>query len=82
MKALKIEDKPSKEYLEKICKKISKKYNIPVRKFVYGKNKYVVSVEVEKGSYSTFVVKTYYEMMCKYILFVKAYLKSKKVKVK
>lgn len=82
MKALKIDEKPSKEYLQKVCKKICKKYDLPVKKFTQMQGNLLVSIETEKGSYSTFVVQSCYEMMCKYILFVRAYIKSKKVKAK
>ena len=82
MKVLKLDHKPSKEELEKYCKKICKKYDIPVKNFEQRNGVLFVSIEVEPGSYSTFICFSYYEMMCKYILYVKAVLKNRKLKGK
>ena len=82
MKAMKIEEKLTVKELEKFCKKICKKYNIPIKKFKQSDNTLFASLEVEPGSYSTFVCVSYYEMLCKYILFVRAILKYRKLKVK
>lgn len=82
MKAMKLEEKPTVKELEKFCKKICKKYDIPIKRFEQSNNVLFVSLEVETGSYSTFVCVSYYEMLCKYILFVRAILKNRKLKVK
>ena len=82
MKAMKIEEKPTAKELEKFCKKICKKYDIPIKRFEQSNNVLFVSLEVESGTYSTFICVSYYEMLCKYILFVRAILKNRKLKVK
>lgn len=82
MKAMKLEEKPTVKELEKFCKKICKKYDIPIKRFEQSNNVLFVSLEVESGSYSTFICVSYYEMLCKYILFVRAILKNRKLKVK
>lgn len=82
MKAMKLEEKPTVKELEKFCKKICKKYDIPIKRFEQSNNVLFVSIEVESGTYSTFACVSYYEMLCKYILFVHAILKNRKLKVK
>ncbi len=82
VKALKLDHKPTKEELQKYCKKICKKYDIPVSRFEQSNGALIVNIEVEPGTYSSFVCISYYEMMCKYILFVRAILKNRKLKVK
>ena len=82
MKAMTLEEKPTAKELEKFCKKICKKYDIPIKRFEQSNNVLFVSLEVESGSYSTFICVSYYEMLCKYILFVRAILKNRKLKVK
>ena len=79
---MKLEEKPTVKELEKFCKKICKKYDIPIKRFEQSNNVLFVSLEVESGTYSTFVCVSYYEMLCKYILFVRAILKNRKLKVK
>ena len=53
-----------------------------MRRFKQKDDKLFVSIEVENGSYSTFCCLSYYESMCKYILFVKACIDNKKIGVK
>ena len=79
---IKTDEKPSKEKLEKICKSLQKKYGYKVKKFRQSDGKLFMSIEVERGSYSNLCCLSYYEAMCKYILFVKAYLDYKKLGVK
>lgn len=81
-KLLKTDEKPSKERLEKVCRSLQNKHGYIMRRFKQKEDKLFVSVEVGKGSYSTFCCLSYYEAMCKYILFVKAYLDNKKLGVK
>ena len=78
MRVLKCTEKPSKAKLEKVCSFVEKKYNFPIHKVIQKGNKLVVSVEVSSGSYSTFVVYSQYEFLCKYILFVEKYRKIRK----
>lgn len=80
--AIKSEEKPSIERLEKICKSLQEKYKMPMRKFKQKDGKLFVSIEVEQGSYSTLCCLSYYEVMCKYILYVKAWKAMKKLEVK
>ena len=81
-KLLKTDEKPSKEKLEKVCKSLQNKYGYIIRRFKQKDGKLFVSIEVEKGSSSTFCCLSYYESMCKYILFVKACINNKKIGVK
>ena len=67
---------------ENIVKDYCKKYDIPIKRFEQSNNVLFVSLEVESGTYSTFVCVSYYEMLCKYILFVRAILKNRNLKVK
>lgn len=79
---IKTEEKPSKEKLEKICKSLQKKYGYKVKKIRQSDGKLFMSIEVERGGYSTLCCLSYYEAMCKYVLFVKACLDYKKLGVK
>lgn len=81
-KLLKTDEKPSKEKLEKVCKSLQNKYGYIMRRFKQKDDKLFISIEVENGSYSTFCCLSYYEAMCKYILFVKACIDNKKIGVK
>ena len=81
-KLLKTDEKPSKERLEKVCKSLQNRYGYIMRKFRQKDGKLFVSIEVERGGYSSLCCLSYYEAMCKYILFVKAYLDYKKLGVK
>lgn len=81
MKVTKFDERPSKEALQKICKSLLKKYNYRFKKFKVKENKLFVSIEVSPGSYSTMCCDSMYEVMCKYILFVKALLRNKKLKI-
>lgn len=78
MRILKCTEKPSMQKLEKVVSSVEKKYNFPIHKVVQKDNRIVVSVEVSSGSYSTFIVHSQYEFMCKYILFVKEYRKVRR----
>ena len=81
-KLLKTDEKPSKEKHEKVCKSLQSKHGYMMRRFKQKDDKLFVSIEVEKGSYSTFCCLSYYEAMCKYRLCVKACLDNKKLGVK
>ena len=82
IKVLKLDHKPTKEELEKYCKKICKKYSMSIKRLEQRNGVLFVSIEIEPGTYSTFICFSYYEMMCKYILIVRAVLKNRKLKVK
>lgn len=72
-KILKVEEKQNKEKLEKICKSLMKKYNKPFRCFYLNNEKIQVSVCINNNAFSSFICNSYYELLCKYILFVKVY---------
>ncbi len=70
-KIIKNEGKPSIKLLEKCYKSLSKKYKMPAN--IFEVSKYGISLNINvygKFSYSTMRCKTYYEALCKYILFV------------
>ena len=76
-KVLKVNEKPSKEYLEKVSKSLAKKYDMPVvlvkQRESFNKNdKLFISVDTGNGL-TTFCCTGYYEALCKHILLVKAY---------
>lgn len=74
MEAIREDEKPSRELLEKWAASLSKKYNMPWHIVRQTKSGYLmVSVEVEPGAYSTLDCHSYYEALCKYILLVKEY---------
>ena len=77
-----VDGREAKEKLEKVCKSLQNKYGYIMRRFKQKDDKLFVSIEVENGSYSTFCCLSYYESMCKYILFVKACIDNKKIGVK
>lgn len=77
LKILKADELPTKLKLKEICKRISKKYKMPLRVFKAG-TKYQVNINVEGNSYSTFLCLTPTEVYLKYILFVKAWMAYKK----
>lgn len=76
-KVLKVDDKPSKEYLEKVSRSLAKKYGMPVvlvkQKESFNKNdKLFVSLDTGNG-FTTYCCTGYYEALCKHILLIKAY---------
>lgn len=78
MRALRLEEKPSKETLEKYCKKIYNKYKIGVKTAKIKENgKLQVNIETAPNSFSAMNCLTYYEALCKYILFAEAWIKYK-----
>lgn len=81
-KVIRSEEKPTKKQLYSICKSLMKKYKIKIKKFRQENNLIFVSLEVEPGAYSTFYCYTFYEMMCKYILYVKAIQDYRKAEIK
>lgn len=81
-KVIKSEGKPTKEKLHSICKSLMKKYKIKINKFRQENDLLFVSLEIEPGTYSTFYCYTVYEMMCKYILYVKAIQDYRKAEIK
>lgn len=80
-KVLKV-DKIRKEDLERICRKIEVKYNLPFNVF-YDKrhNLYLLSIEVSRGTYTTANCKTKTEALCKYIVQAKYQIKLRKVRL-
>lgn len=82
MKVLKLEEKPDKKYLEKVCSKLQKKYKIVLSSVVYFGDKAQLNIKTKDGSFSCMFVSSYYEAMLKYILYVYATLKNEKEKVK
>lgn len=81
-KLIKSEDKPTKKHLYSICKSLMKKYKIKIKSFRQENDLLFVSLEIESGTYSTFYCYTFYEMMCKYILYVKAIQDYRKAEIK
>lgn len=81
-KVIKSEEKPTKKKLYSICKSLMKKYKIKIKKFRQENGLLFVSLEIEPGTYSTFYCYTFYEMMCKYILYVKAIQDYRKAEIK
>lgn len=79
MEAIHCDEKPTKEQLNKICKSLRNKYGMQLKNFKQKNGKIFASIETERGSYSTFVCLSYYELMCKYILFVKAMKEYRKL---
>ena len=77
LKILKADELPSKIKLKEICKRISKKYKMPLKVFQTG-YKYQVNINVEGNSYSTFLCLTPTEVYLKYILFVKTWKSYKR----
>lgn len=82
MEVINVDEKPSKEQLQKICKSLRNKYGIKVNNFKQKEHCLFVSLEVEPGIYSTFYCNSYYELMCKYILYVKCIRDYKRTKTK
>lgn len=81
-KLIKSEDKPTKKQLYSICKSLMKKYKIKIKNFRQENGLLFVSLEIEPGAYSTFYCHSFYEMMCKYILYVKAIKDYRKAEIK
>jgi hypothetical protein len=76
-KILKVDEKPSREYLEKVSRSLANKYSMPVimvkQKESFNQNdKLFVSVDTGSGM-TTYCCMGYYEALCKHILLVKAY---------
>lgn len=71
-KVINVEERQEKEKLEKICKSLMKKYNKHFECFYLCDNKIQISINTGDNSFSSFVCNSYYELLCKYILFVKA----------
>lgn len=82
MKAIKTKEKPDKAKLSSICKSLMKKYKIKIRRFKQENGLLFVSLEIEPGTFSTFYCYSFYELMCKYILYVKAIKEYRKEKVR
>lgn len=80
MKAIKSEEKPDKARLNSICKSLMKKYKIKIKRFKQENGLLFVSLEIEPGTFSTFYCYSMYELMCKYILYVKAIKEYRKEK--
>ena len=76
IKILGTEEIPTKEKLKQICRKISKKYKIPIKVYKVG-SKYQANFLVE-SSYHSIVCLTPTEVYLKYILYVKEWIKYKK----
>lgn len=75
LKVLKLNEKPKKEKLRKICKKIESKYKYNIIYIIYNTDKtYTTSI---KGINGYLVYDTYseYEALLKYILFVRCFIK-------
>lgn len=70
MKVVHTKEKPTKKELETICKSISKKYSIKIRIIKYSETgRMSVSILI-KDAYSAIYCDTYYELLCKFILYV------------
>lgn len=70
MKIIKAKEKPTKEKLESICKKLGKKYNIELGTIYPVNNKFQLSIRVDDFAFSCFYCISYYEALLKYILYV------------
>lgn len=81
MKALKTDEQPTKKELETICKKLNKKYGYRLKGMKQQEGTIFVSVKFQ-GGYHTMACHSYYEMMCKYILLVKQFVKWSKMEAK
>lgn len=81
MKAVKSDEKPTKEYLEKFSYSVGKKYKMGVQLVKQVKGKLFVSIRYE-DSYITIMCDSYYEALCKHILIVKQMRKLKEQKVR
>lgn len=83
MKVLKMDEKPSKEYLEKVCKSLSKKYNIKIQYIKNMKKFLYVSIYNKfSGGYNVIKVNSYYELLLKFVLVVKFWKEKSKLKAK
>lgn len=78
MDALGMDEKPSKEYLKAVCKRLIKKYKMPMNVFKRG-DRLIVNIKTPADGYSTMECLHTYEVYCKYILFVKAWKQYKKL---
>lgn len=78
MKVLKLEEKPTEKQLNDACKKLLKRYGYTIKRFRQENNRLFVSIKVGTA-YHTFTCKSTYELMCKYILFVKAQINYKRL---
>lgn len=81
MKAMKYEEKPTKEQLQKFLHKISDKYNINYSVSVIDDQYRQLNVEVFRGSFSCCKCYSYYEALCKAILIAKVRLKYNKERI-
>ena len=77
-KLLKV-DKLSKDDLQRICDSLEVKYNMPYRIFKNQRTqKYLLSIEVSRGTYSTANCNSKTEAYLKCILIIKSHLNIKK----
>ena len=74
MKALGLTEMPNEIYLRKACIKLSTQHHLPIKSIVNYPTFFEVNIDVGNG-YSTLVCNSYYEALCKYILFIKAQVK-------
>lgn len=75
---MKIDHNPDKDEIKEFARKVQKKYGYRFKKMDYEeKGKYLLAIECEKGTYSTMICYSHYEIIAKYILYVKAHRKYK-----
>lgn len=77
MKIIKAKEKPTKEKLESICKKLGKKYNIELGTIYPTNDKFQLSIKVDEFAFSCFFCISYYEALLKYILYVYCRVKDR-----
>lgn len=70
MKVVHTKEKPTKKELETICKSISKKYSIKIHMIKYSESGGLSASIRVKDAYSAIYCDTYYELLCKFILYV------------
>lgn len=81
MNATKLDRKPTLQKLEKMVTSVGKKYNMSVQYIQQSADGIAMSVRVGE-SYQMFACRSYYEAMCKILLYIKAYKDFRKKKVK
>lgn len=74
-RAIKVSKKPDIALLERWYKSLSKKYKMKANIFKISKRHISLNINVIGDSYSVFECRSYYECLCKYILFVEQWRK-------
>ncbi len=74
-RAIKVNSKPDLLLLERWYKSLSKKYKMEANIYKISKRNISLNINVNGDSYSSLECRSYYECLCKYILYVEQWRK-------